>query len=88
MRRFQYKNIAHCEVVDVSYKDWNEGGKAWLMVRWFIIFHGKHGFEISSQNLWGRNNVQNVPIRQTKDCGDSPHIYIHVYIYIYIYIYI
>ena len=21
MRRYQYKNIAHCEVVDVSYKD-------------------------------------------------------------------
>ena len=47
----QYRNIKRCRVVHVSYKDWKEGGKAWLMVEWFLILHGKTCFEISSQNL-------------------------------------
>ena len=45
--RCQYGNIKHCRIVDVSYKDWKDGRKAWLMVRWFLIFCGKIGFQIS-----------------------------------------
>ena len=48
MARCQYRNIKHYRVVNVFYKDWKESGKAWLMVRWFLIFHGKTSFEISS----------------------------------------
>ena len=43
MARCQYRNIKHYRVVNVFYKDWKESGKAWLMVRWFLIFHGKIG---------------------------------------------
>ena len=73
--RCQYRNIKNCGVVDISYKDWKDGGKAWLMVRWFLIFHGKTGFEISPQNLWGTNNVQNLLIKKTKHGGDNQYIY-------------
>ena len=79
----QYRNIKHCRVVDVLYKDWKESGKAWLMVRWFLIFHGKIGFEIFSKKLWGLDNVQNVPIKKTKDCGDNQYIHIYTLIYIF-----
>ena len=44
--RCQYGNIKHCWMVYAYYRDWKEGGKAWLMVRWFLIFHGKTSFEI------------------------------------------
>ena len=73
--RCQYRNIKNCGVVDISYKDWKDGGKTWLMVRWFLIFHGKTGFEISPQNLWGTNNVQNLLIKKTKHGGDNQYIY-------------
>ena len=44
--RCQYGNIKHCGIVYAFYKDWKNGGKAWLIVRWFLIFHGKTSIEI------------------------------------------
>ena len=42
--RCQYGNIKNCGIVDASYKNWKEDRKAWLMVRWFLIFCGKFCF--------------------------------------------